>query len=58
MSANTAKSLRKDEELNEAIKIATDNRSRGKVMAEDDVVCIAEARNALREAVFVVHEEL
>jgi hypothetical protein len=34
-------------QLNEAIKIANDNRCRG--MAEDDVVRIAEVRNAVRE---------
>ena len=39
--------MQAEAQLNEAIKIATDNRGRG--IAEDDVVRIAEARNALRE---------
>lgn len=39
--------MQAEAQLNEAIKIANDNRGRG--IAEGDVVCIAEVRNAVRE---------
>ena len=39
--------MQAEAQLNEAIKIANDNRGRG--MAEDDVVRIAEVRNAVSE---------
>jgi len=42
--------MQAEAELNEAIRISNDNRGRG--MTEDDMVRIAEVRNAVRERSF------